>query len=730
MVLAIFLPIVLAAALVIDKIRQEEHRAALRGLHESARATSLIVDREIQGALSALEVLGNSPHLDARDMKAFYLEAQAIDTPEVWTVLLDATGQQIVNTLVPYGTILPPRGAQAQTRTEQVLLSQKPMVVGLASGPLTGRLLTSVHVPAKAAGGKSFVVARSFSVDHWKKSALQAGLPEGWILAVLDGAGKFIYRSHQTDERLGTAARPELVAAAAASHDGLIRHSTLEGIDAYDAFTHSRLTGWTVAIAAPVELIDAPGNRAVGTALGGVSLALMAAALIALAFGRRFIDALKSAGSGALALGRGESLRANKSHIVEVEELNQNLVIASGLQQAEREQRVALEAERLILLQKEITARETAQAQNIAKDQFIAMLGHELRNPLAAISGAVALMDLGVQDTQRGGRTLDIIRRQSGHLGRIVDDLLDVSRLMAGKIKLSLAPLDLAAAVNSCVGAVQSTARAAEHSIVVRTESVWILGDAVRIEQILTNLISNAMKFSPPGKPIVVTVSQEDGRAVVNVRDEGVGMEADLLQRIFEPFVQGPPAVDRLQSGLGIGLALVKQLVELHAGAVVASSDGPRQGSSFTLWIPSISAPSTQTPAVTAGGVQVARRLVYVEDNTDARETMAELLRNIGYEIIDVARGEEVLNHVLSARPDAVILDIGLPDIDGYEVVRRIRANPDSRYVPVIALTGYGKLRDMNETSAAGFDAHLVKPTDIGELTRTLDYLIASNAAN
>ena len=725
MTVAVLAPVLLATSFAIEKIRDDAREAVVRGLQETVRATALTIDRDVQGSLSALKALGNSENLDVRDFGKFYQQAAALNQlPDVWTLLLDHTGSQVLNTLVPYGTPLPP--AVELDRVTEVIADQKPLVTDLSVEPLSSKMFTTIYVPAVAAGGKSFVVAQAFSVDHWKKAALQRNLPPDWIIAVIDRNGKFISRSHKTEEYLGQLARPELVTAAAASYEGSMRLDTLEGIDSYQAFVHSKLTGWTIAVAAPVAVVEEAAATAVYVSLLGIGFALLAAMAAVVLFGRRFIGAIDGASAAAAALGRGESPQPTGSPVAELQELNGALVYAGALLQAERSSRLAAEAERERLLQNETLARETAQAENHAKDQFLAMLGHELRNPLAAISGATALLKTAGSDPDRAERYLDIIQRQNGHLTHIVNDLLDVSRLMAGKIELEKCPLDLADCVASCVEALRTTDRAQGYCIELLSTSAWVNADRARIEQIVNNLLTNALKFSPPASKIEVLVAAEAGKAVVTVRDPGTGMQADLLHRVFEPFFQGPAPANRLQSGMGIGLALVRQLVTLHGGQVQAASAGLGQGSTFSFWLPAIAAaPASQTAQTDrlkqAASGPASRKIVYVEDNLDARTTLAELLRMLGYEVTEVTDGAGTLPAVRSVKPDLVLMDIGLPDMDGYEVARGLRADPLTSNVPLIALTGYGQLRDKETAALAGFDAHLVKPVDPDELVAMIE---------
>ena len=725
MAVTILIPVIVASGMALEKIREDVEQVALRGFRETARATALTVDLEVQSSLSALKALGSSPNLESRDFKAFYAQAAAFNQmPDTWTVLYDDKGNQLVNTAVPYGTNLP---APRQDRTAlltKVLYSQKPVVTDLTVGATTGKVITSVNIPASAAGGTSFVIAQAYAVDYWKKKVFHPSMPADWIIAVIDSDGKFISRSHRANELLGKPARPRVVAAAAAFVEGVIRDHTLEGVDSYFAYTYTKLTGWTIAVGAPVNSIAAATNNALWLALVGMLAAVALAALAVVAFGHRFIRAIEGASRSASALGRGRQPVVEHTGIEEVNMLNLELVSAGALLDLERKSRRAAETERERLLRNETLARETAQAQNEAKDQFLAMLGHELRNPLAAIAGATALLEKSGPGEPGTERCLEIISRQNRHLDHIVNDLLDVSRLMADKIELEKEPLDMADCVARCVDALRGTQSAAGHKITVQASSAWFSGDAVRIDQILSNLLTNALKFSEPGDEVKITVGEDAGKAVVRVKDAGTGIAPELLLRVFEPFVQGPPPANRLQSGLGIGLALVRQLVHLHEGDVTAESAGMDQGSTFSFWVPAIAAQRPEKKARPADA-PIQRKLVYVEDNADARTTMAELLRLLGYEVIEVADGASTPAAVLAARPDVVIMDIGLPDIDGYEVARRLRADPLIRSIPLIALTGYGQRRDRQAAALAGFDAHLTKPATAQAIIQTVEEMLA-----
>lgn len=716
----VLVPVLLAATVAVTKVRESEREAGLRGLRETVRATSLLVDGEIQRSLGTLGAIAQSSHLQTGDFAALYGQASAVDRkPDMWTVVLDDTGSQRINTSVPFGT--PPPPPVAPEGVKKALQTQGPVVSDLLVGPLTGKRGTTVYLPAKASPIGTFVVAQAISVDHWRKIAIRPQGQSDWIVAVIDRTGKFIWRSHRTNEFVGRNARPELVAAAAASQDGLIRHSTLEGIDSYDAFTHSTLTGWTIAVAAPVPTIEASATQAVLWLTAGVAAALASALLGATLLGRVLLNAIGTASHAARSLGRGEQPESPRTRVTEVNALNRAMGDAARLLAQEQETRRAVEQQREQLLENERLARQAAQEANLAKDKFLALLGHELRNPMAAIAGATDVLarsraDAGIQD-----RFLGVIQRQNHHMGRIVDDLLEVSRMLSGKIELNAHALDLAGCVRSCVEALQVTIRGSEHRWRVQAQEVWVQGDPVRLEQIVNNLAVNAMHFSPPDGEIAVVVRADADHAVVEVSDEGPGISPELLAHIFEPFVQGPPPPGRPSSGLGIGLSLVKQLVSLHGGEITVRRGNNGVGSTFCVMLPRISRPTLQDAISPAAPSTSGCRVLLVDDNADAREATARLMRSIGYAVTEAGDGNSALSSALSQVPDVIVMDLGLPNKSGYIVAAELKGMPSLRHVPLIALSGYGQPGDRVASSAAGFAEHLVKPVAIEALARAIE---------
>jgi CheY-like chemotaxis protein len=322
----------------------------------------------------------------------------------------------------------------------------------------------------------------------------------------------------------------------------------------------------------------------------------------------------------------------------------------------------------------------------------------------------------GVLDTAQA-----LIGRQSAHMAHLVDDLLEVGRVTGGKIRLDKAPLDLAEIAARVATTWRSAGRLARHRFKESLQSAWIMGDGARIEQIITNLLDNAAKYTPEGGEIALRVRREGELALLEVADSGQGLAPGLIERVFELFVQGERGLARQQGGLGIGLTLVKRLAELHNGWAEAASDGPGHGSTFTVGFPAIqpvaAARGAAAPRVEAPPAP-RRRVLLVEDNVDARETLTQLLRIAGHEVLPAQDGAEGLRLAASGKPDVALIDVGLPDLDGYEIAKRLRASREGAHVHLIALTGYGGEQDRRLAIEAGFDQHVTKPVDLEELER------------
>ncbi|HSF40385.1 MAG TPA: ATP-binding protein [Thermoanaerobaculia bacterium] len=365
------------------------------------------------------------------------------------------------------------------------------------------------------------------------------------------------------------------------------------------------------------------------------------------------------------------------------------------------------------------------------KDEFLAMLGHELRNPLAAIRNALYVQgEIGAQD-ERVVRQREVIQRQTRHLARMVDDLLDVSRVTLGKIILKRQPVDLADVAERCLHELGMRSLSEDHGLglTVRTEPTPVEGDPVRLEQVVCNLLQNAIKYTPRGGSLTVTVSPEDGYGVVRVKDTGVGLSPEMLTRVFEPFTQVESSRKRSEGGMGLGLPLVKKLIELHGGDVEARSDGPERGSEFVVRLPlleeekKIRAALSRLPqkaALPPASSREGLRVLIVEDNPDGRESLRDLLEIWGCRVDLAENGPEGVEKACALQPDIALVDIGLPGMDGNEVARRVRAVLDQEQTALVAMTGYGQPEDRRRALQAGFDRYLVKPVDPAVLSHLL----------
>ena len=370
-------------------------------------------------------------------------------------------------------------------------------------------------------------------------------------------------------------------------------------------------------------------------------------------------------------------------------------------------------------------AEEKLRESDRRKDEFLAMLAHELRNPLAPVGAAAALLQRARLDEGLVRKTSEIIGRQVGHMTELIDDLLDVSRVTRGQVELDEAALDMRDIVADAVEQVMPLARARRQQldVDVPAQRMPVLGDAKRLVQILANLLNNAAKYTQEGGRLRLAATVRDGAVVVDVVDNGIGMAPELVARAFDLFAQAERTSDRASGGLGLGLALVRSLVELHGGTVMCESAGPGQGSRFTVMLPLLA--QEAEPAEPRDGADAAARenslsIMVVDDNVDAAETLGLLLEAAGHRVSVEHDPQRALERAGTEAPQVCLLDIGLPGMDGYELARRLRAQPATRHALLVAITGYGQDNDRRLAKEAGFDRHLVKPIDLDALQDAL----------
>jgi len=705
---AVFLPMIVGAGVAIKLLLDAERHAVLRGMQELARTSVLAMDQELTAAIATGRTLATSARLSQGDLESFYAQARAANAGTIrQTALLREDGQQLFNTALPFGQPIAPPLAGALQRVQGVLARGLPTVSNLIVGGATRRPVIAIELPLRLDDGRRVLLDQWFAVSHLNR-VLPRDVAPSWQVAVFDRDGATLARNAAWKDEIGTRARPALL-------DGLRQGRAQIDIAGPDgkpmaaALARSALSGWTAVIGVPVSELEATAASAVSliaaTLLCAVALALAGAIL----FARRLLAATEYLGAATEGMAEGWLPPPADLRIAELNSLQQVLhAVSRRLQKAEAGRRKHLAEVQ--------AARSVAESQNRAKDEFLAMLGHELRNPLGAISSAIALIQMGA-----GGpaaeRAHQIIGRQSRHLAHLVDELLDANRVLSGKVVLAPVPLDLAGAVREAAQTLQTQGTTAAHEVTLALEPVWVHGDPTRLQQVIGNLIENAAKYTQAGGHIAVSTQVRDGMAELVVRDDGKGIEAELLPRVWDVFVQGKVS-NRAKGGLGIGLAVVKSLVEQQHGTVAVHSRGAGQGSSFTVRLPL----AAEVPAdaaverVDAAPLDGLRVLV-VEDNEDLREMMCALLSSRGCVVGSAADGTTALALARNTLPQVAFVDIDLPDISGYEVARQLAGQGGIR---LIAVTGYGQPDDVRRALAAGFDRHLKKPVRMEDIEQAI----------
>jgi len=407
-------------------------------------------------------------------------------------------------------------------------------------------------------------------------------------------------------------------------------------------------------------------------------------------------------------------------------------LLCEGLQRAwsrvaERQRQLEREmAERLAVAQERLHLVDQLRQADRRKDEFLATLAHELRNPLAPLSNALELWRFAKNDPDQLDELRGMMQRQVRQMSRLIDDLLDVSRISRGKISLRTERVELRGLVNTALESVKPVIAANDQRLEISLpqEPVFVHGDATRISQVVGNVLNNATKYTPEGGQIWLSVAREGKKAGISVRDTGCGIPPDHLSSIFEMFQQVDQTLDRSQGGLGIGLTLAKRLIEMHGGTIEAKSDGPGHGSEFLITLPTIDAENTteteSAPSAAAPPELQRRRILVVDDVHESAQTLARMLRAMGQEVATAHDGYAALAHLREHKPEVVFLDIAMPGMNGYDVARRVRASNGSEAPTLIALTGYGQDDDRRRAQEAGFDFHLTKPASIEQLTSLL----------
>ena len=707
------LPLALLAFVVLYQNARDQQLRLLDASEDTMRAIITAVDAESLQALAAIDALATSRRLAAGDVNGFHDAAVQLlgRRPSLANVILSTPeGRQLVNARAPRGSALP-AGAETDALAE-VVRTRQPGISNMFFSPVLKTAAFGVRVPVVLGGTVNVltgVVDPHFILDVLRRQRI----PNQGVVGIFDRNNHVVARSLNHEQWVGQQASAGLVQLLkTGTPSGSGRTVTLEGRAVYTVFVRSETSGWTAAIGIPTEVFDAPVRRSYTVLTGAILLSLVLGLAAALLVARTITTPMHQLVLGARTLARGEAPALPATGLREVQE------IGRAMEAAHEERETLLTKERDARAQAE-QARRLAEEANRAKDEFLAMLGHELRNPLGAISNASQLLSMDTAPRSALAVSASaVIGRQVAHLRRLTDDLLDAARVMMGKIALERVPLDLAQSVDHSLTALRSSGYLQRHQIETALDPVWIDADAARVDQIVTNLLTNAVKYTPDGGRITVTVGREGADSVLRVRDTGIGLDADLATRVFDLFVQGTRSLDRSQGGLGIGLTLVRRLAELHNGRVEVASNGEGHGSEFVVRFPGIAAPVPEAVGALARGT-ASLSVAVVEDNDDVRFTLKSMLELDGHRVSEASDGHAAVDLVVRTSPDVALIDIGLPGLDGFTVAERVRAaiTPPPH---LVAITGYGTPHAKARGVVAGFDAYLIKPVDLAQLRALL----------
>jgi signal transduction histidine kinase/CheY-like chemotaxis protein len=720
-ILAGLVPLVLLSYLTLIQNAESHKRQLIEAMQNSTRSLNSAIDAELEVSLSALDTLASSSRLKTGDLAGFHGEARELlaRRPNWANVVLSTPqAEQLVNARLPYGARLP-RGVSPEA-VEQVAWSGKPLVGNITDSPVLGGPAFAVHVRASRPDGTVYVL----SAPIWPTSIsnLIAGqrVPDKSLVTILDSRGMIVARSMDHRRSVGKKPSASFVALLGeASPEGWAITTTLEGRQVYAVYTRSRSSGWISALGVPVEEVDGPIYHAYGLLAASILLAAVMGFGAAWLIGRSITAPLEQLATSASAAGRGEAPRLPATSLPEIRQLGDAIAVAHS------------ERERLLFSEREAhrherEARHLAEEASLAKDEFLAMLGHELRNPLAPISTAAQLLKLPDTNGIRARQLSAIVERHAHHLTRLVDDILDVSRVTRKLIMLRRELLDLNDVLPQAFEQVQQELDKRRHSLSVcpAQEAAWVMADRTRIVQVLVNLLQNAARFTPDGGSITLKVEVLGQRVRATVADNGVGISPTMLPRVFQLFSQGDRDLDRPRGGLGLGLPLVNGLVALHDGRVDVASAGEGLGSSFMVELPLVPAPcaviADEHLAVPAGRGKL--RLMVVDDNTDAGDLLALYLgEHCGYDVTVFSDPLKALGAAVEHCPDVLLLDIGMPRMDGFELARRLKANPATHGAVLFAVSGYGQQKDRDASFAAGFVRHFAKPVNLELLVASLE---------
>lgn len=706
------LPLLAFAGILMYLLAQQGSTTAQQAFVDANRSLARVVQSELDRATQDLERLASAqPGLGAEQQRAHLARTLVADGGAFAAVLL-VEGDR---TSVLAGHSV----ASASPTLDDAAVGMGITDLRHREGARPG--VVEVRVPV--AGGTPQLIVGHLNLRRLSQIlARHAG--ERSFATVLDSRRLIIARSTDFDRYFGQLPSPQTLEAVTAQRDGRGRFVTRDGRELFWAWTTLPDTRWAVFLGTPARQIDAAFRESLITLLAGTAVALALGSFAAWSVGRRIVRAADDMAEQAPGLVSGRSPVYRRSGLRQIDGLYQAMAAAGQqLNEAHRQRDEALVAEQ--------AARERSERDNRKKDVFIATLSHELRNPLAPIASTAKALLSGALTPAEARQAAAVIDRQASGLSHLLDDLLDASRITTGRIQLEILPTSVLGVVQAATEAARPLLDQRGHrlDVDVHPKDLTVLGDSLRLVQVLSNLLNNAAKYTPAGGLIRVQAAPcGEHQVLISVIDNGIGIPAESLGRVFGIFEQLDGANPQSGGGLGIGLSLVKGIVELHGGSVAAASDGPGRGSRFDVLLPQAppgAASAAAAPSAEPVDAPSGERVLLVDDNVDAAVSMQVLLEALHGFTADVAHsGEEALQRVDAATYDVICLDIGLPDIDGYELARRIRPHSNAL---LVATTGWGSADDKQRARDAGFDLHMTKPVDADALVARVHAARASS---
>jgi signal transduction histidine kinase/CheY-like chemotaxis protein len=721
------LVLLFASAYLAQEREEDTQRAAL----ELSRALATAVDAELRSTVALLENLAITSQLQDLDGIAlaggeFAPIATRVAQSQGWRFIVVANERGEV--VMRVGDVAGPGSAPIEPESlAQVLATRAPAVGPIARGRL-GRDAFAVRVPVSKEGSIRYVLSAVVSSGQILNVVARQPLAPAWVVGVFDQQGNRVARSLVTSSGRYSPTLEALIKRG--GQEGMGRTYTLEGVESHTGFSRVKTSQWVVAVGIPAAEANVDLYRLLGAVGGGTAASLGLLAWLAWRMARSISGPIHVLKQAAGALGAGKQVELPRLGMRELDEVGQALHQAAIDRDEANARRNKVEAERESLVARTEEALRVAEVANRNKDEFLALLGHELRNPLTPIMNAVHLMNL--KGDAGSSHERGIIQRQLNYVTRLVDDLLDASRIASKRFVMNPKPMRAIPVLEQTVESLRPTlgGRRLRVHIAADAKHLWVRADEARLVQIFTNLIGNAIKFTPETGTVQVSARTGDGRIEFTIRDDGQGMPAADLERAFDLFFQARDESRAVNGGLGLGLAIVKSLVEMHLGSVRAASEGPGKGTTVTVSLPVVEPPDqSPAPAPVVSNAPHSRVLV-VDDNQDAADTLAMLLEISGFEVRVAYTPRVALAEAKAFQPEVAVLDIGLPEMDGYELARQLRSGDAPFTGKLIALTGYGQQKDVEKALSAGFDAHLTKPVEPDALLQLITRLLGGGLAD